>query len=68
MTPRASQQIKEAVRARVGQLTKRNHAVVDEILHGIACGEVLVNGCRNPHLPGYSTFDRWCREDTDRPA
>lgn len=30
MTPQASQQVKEAVRAKVGQLTKRNNAVMDE--------------------------------------
>lgn len=55
--------IKTATRGRPGQPTKRTPAVVDEILDRIACGEALVNICQDEHLPGYSTFNRWCRED-----
>lgn len=55
--------IREATRGRPGQPTKRNDAVVEEILDRIANGEALINICQDDHLPGYSTFNRWCRED-----
>lgn len=57
--------IKLATRARPGQPTKRTPEVVEEILDRIACGEALHAICQDEHLPGYSTFNRWCREDAE---
>ncbi|MET4593766.1 MULTISPECIES: terminase small subunit-like protein [unclassified Sphingomonas] len=57
--------IKVATRARPGQPTVRTPAVIEEILDRIACGEALHAICQDDHLPGYSTFNRWCREDRD---
>ena len=65
MTPKVAGEMKQATRARPGQPTKRTPEVVDEILDRIACGEALVNICQDDHLPGYSTFNRWQREDRD---
>lgn len=60
-----AESIRQATRGRPGQPTKRTCAVVDEILDRIACGEALINICQDDNLPGYSTFNRWCREDAD---
>jgi hypothetical protein len=63
LTSPVNDAIKLATRARPGQPTVRTPAVIEEILDRIACGEALHAVCQDDHLPGYSTFNRWCRED-----
>jgi hypothetical protein len=60
-----AQAVKAATRPRAGQPTKRTDEVVEEILDRIANGESLINICQDDHLPGYSTFNRWQREDPE---
>ncbi|MBD8619738.1 hypothetical protein IFT67_12480 [Sphingomonas sp. CFBP 13728] len=57
--------IAAATRAKPGQPTKRSPEIVDTILDRVACGESLMSVCQDPALPGYSTFNRWCREDPE---
>lgn len=57
--------IGQVTRARPGQPTKRTPEVVESILDRISCGESLLSVCQDPDLPGYSTFNRWCREDPE---
>lgn len=63
MVPAMTNTIRQVTKAKVGQPTKRSKKVVDEILNRIADGESLLAICQDAHLPGYSTFNRWCRED-----
>lgn len=63
MMPVVTNLIGKVTRARPGQPTKRTPEIVDEILDRIANGESLIAVCQDSHLPGYSTFNRWQRED-----
>lgn len=65
LTGPVAQAIKTSTRARPGQPTIRTREVVEEILDRISCGEALLNICQDAHLPGYSTFNRWQREDAE---
>jgi hypothetical protein len=64
-THKTAVEVREATRAKMGQPTVRTPEKVEEILDRIACGEALVNICQDPHLPGYSTFNRWQRDDPE---
>lgn len=72
MTPAAAQsalmspvqaQIEQATRSRPGQPTKRTPDLIETILDRIADGRSLLSICQADDMPGYSTFNRWCRED-----
>jgi hypothetical protein len=58
-------QIEQATRGRPGQPTKRTPELIDTILDRIACGRSLMSICSADDMPGYSTFNRWCREDPE---
>ncbi|MEG8030681.1 hypothetical protein QP179_03310 [Sphingomonas aurantiaca] len=64
MSP-VQQQIAQATRSRPGQPTKRTPELIDVILDQIADGRSLLSVCQADEMPGYSTFNRWCREDPE---
>jgi hypothetical protein len=63
LMPAMTNLIGQVTKARPGQPTKRTDAIVDEIVTRISDGESLVAICQDAHLPGYSTFNCWQRED-----
>lgn len=58
-------QIAQATRGRPGQPTKRTPELIDRVLDQIADGQSLLSVCQADDMPGYSTFNRWCREDPE---
>lgn len=64
MSP-VQQQIEQATRPRPGQPTKRTPELIETVLDRIADGRSLLSICQADDMPGYSTFNRWCREDPE---